>query len=130
MATELAAKCLKSTLSVFISLGMLEKILGNLRNARAKSGFSQAYIAEKLNVEQVTYGRWERGDTAISVRDLLRICTVFSIDITDLFPSKASRKAKHPIQITMVLNEKEEPDVELLLYLHNALKNYSTNASK
>lgn len=105
-----------------LRLRVLEKILENLRAARAKSGFTQTYIADKLNVEHVTYGRWERGQTPVTVRDLLTICEILQIDLIDLFPHSEKVRPKSRIQVMLTLTDKNEIDIDLLNYIHQAIK--------
>jgi len=104
---------------------MIDEILAALRLARSKSGFSQSYIAEKLNIEQVTYGRWERGQTPITVKDLIRVCELLSIEILELFPQSQKRPAKSKVQVMLTLTEKNQIDIDLLSAIHQAIKNYT-----
>jgi len=59
------------------------KIVGiRIAEARKKSGFSQAQLAQKLNVSQQAVGKWERGE---SLPDIFMIAHIGElVDNTDI----------------------------------------------
>jgi transcriptional regulator with XRE-family HTH domain len=56
----------------------------NIRKSREKKGFSQEYIAEKLGINQSTYGKLERDISNITLDRLYKIADVLEEDITTL----------------------------------------------
>lgn len=64
---------------------MKEKILENIRILRQKANYSQEQMAEKMNVTQPKYARFERGATKTDLDMLLLFCNVLKISIVELF---------------------------------------------
>jgi transcriptional regulator with XRE-family HTH domain len=64
---------------------LLLKFGENLRKARESRGFTQAQLANELNVEISQISRIERGLINTSVTTIYNISTVLKIDISDLF---------------------------------------------
>ena len=56
----------------------------NIRKLREKKGFSQEFIAEKLGINQSTFGKLERDMSTISLGRLHKIADVLEEDITTL----------------------------------------------
>ncbi len=56
----------------------------NIRKLREKKGFSQEYIAEKLGINQSTYGKLERNISNITLDRLYKIANVLEEDIITL----------------------------------------------
>ena len=56
----------------------------NIRKSREKRGFSQEYVAEKLGINQSTYGKLERDMSNISLDRLFKIADVLEEDVTTL----------------------------------------------
>lgn len=63
---------------------MKEKILKNVRLFREKANLSQEYIAEKMNISQAKYARFERGSTKTDLDMLLLFCNVINVPIMDI----------------------------------------------
>jgi transcriptional regulator with XRE-family HTH domain len=64
---------------------LLLKFGENLRKARESKGFTQARLANELNVEISQISRIERGLINTSVTTIYNISTVLKVDISDLF---------------------------------------------
>jgi len=56
----------------------------NIRKLREKKGFSQEFIAEKLGINQSTYGKLERDMSNITLDRLYKIADVLEEDVTAL----------------------------------------------
>lgn len=56
----------------------------NVRKFREKKGFSQEYVAERLGINQSTYGKLERDMSNITLDRLFKIADVLEEDITTL----------------------------------------------
>jgi transcriptional regulator with XRE-family HTH domain len=52
---------------------------------REKSKLSQQEIAEKLNIQQSTYNKWENNKTVPSSEYLPQLAQLFGVDISELF---------------------------------------------
>jgi transcriptional regulator with XRE-family HTH domain len=55
-----------------------------LEKIRKLQGFSQEYVASKLNISQNSYSKIERGETKVTLKKLTEICKVLEIDIKKL----------------------------------------------
>ena len=63
----------------------------HLQQIRAAYDYSQQYVAERLNVSQSAYARWENGSTQITFVSLVNIAEkVYNMDIVTfiLWPKK------------------------------------------
>jgi transcriptional regulator with XRE-family HTH domain len=56
-----------------------------LRAARVYLGMHQDHVADAVGVHALTYGKWERGQTAPDAEQLARLCKVLRIDIRRLY---------------------------------------------
>lgn len=61
---------------------MFEK---NLKNIRIKSGYSQKYVADYLNISPQSVSKWENGDALPSILFLPKLAECFGCDISDFF---------------------------------------------
>lgn len=52
----------------------------NIKKAREKQGFSQEYIADKLNVSRQAVSKWETGQSEPSTQNLLQLAEVLKVD--------------------------------------------------
>ena len=55
----------------------------NIKKAREKQGFSQEYIADKLNVSRQAVSKWETGQSEPSTQNLLQLAEVLKMCIRD-----------------------------------------------
>jgi len=60
-------------------------IASKIRKIRELKGFSQEYVASRLEVTQNTYSKIERGETSLSVDKLAAICSILEVDFNTLF---------------------------------------------
>jgi len=56
----------------------------NLSYLRKQKGMTQAELANKINVDQTTIGRWEDGNREPTVGNVANISDVFNVSIPDL----------------------------------------------
>jgi transcriptional regulator with XRE-family HTH domain len=61
------------------------EIHDKIRTIRISKGFTQEYIADKLNIDAVNYGRIERGQTKITIDRLIKIAEIFDVKVIDFF---------------------------------------------
>jgi len=71
-----------------LPLHKISRIMNNIgfaiRKLREKKGFSQDFIAEKLGINQSTYGKLERDVSNITLDRLFKIADVLEEDVTTL----------------------------------------------
>jgi len=63
----------------------------DLKDLRARSGLSQAQVAEKLGVSVISIKKYESGDIAPSIEVLTKMSELYDVDFL------ISYKAKHPL---------------------------------
>lgn len=70
--------------------------LGNaLRIQRVIKGYTQEYMAERLNLSQNSYSKLERGLTSLTVKRLYEVAEILEISVQDILPDiKASNTAE------------------------------------
>ena len=64
---------------------MTEKVLKRIRLERFTSGFSQEFVANKLNISQSFYARIESGKNRLTVDFLIKLAEIFEIQPEDFF---------------------------------------------
>ncbi len=77
----------KSSNNFAIAMEVIEKI----RMLRLSKGYSQEYIASRIGIETVNYGRIERGQAKLTVERLLKICEILEVSPSDLFDEKQNQ---------------------------------------
>jgi len=96
-----------------INLLIMINYLENIKAIRAKRGFTQEFVAEKLNCDYTTYGKIENGKTSLSVEKLIKLSEIFNIDITEILGLNCKNKEeknndnKIKILIEIELNKNE-----------------------
>jgi transcriptional regulator with XRE-family HTH domain len=77
----------------------IRKIIGSrIKSHRKDMGISQAVLAEAIDCEVTTIGRYERGEYAPDGEQLVKIAQFFGISIMDLFPVKIDIKHQAVIE--------------------------------
>lgn len=67
---------------------MNSRIIMKIRRHRDIKGFSQEYMAEKMNLTQSTYAKIENNYTKLTIDRLNEISKILEIDISDLLQEK------------------------------------------
>ena len=62
----------------------LKIIHANIKDIRQRKNFSQAYMAEKLNIALLNYGKIERGVTELSVKRLYEIADILDVNVLEI----------------------------------------------
>lgn len=57
----------------------------NIRRIREQKGFSQKYLADRLDISQASYARLKNEETKITVDRLLKIAEILETEILDFF---------------------------------------------
>lgn len=63
---------------------MGKTINNNIRKIRQLRGYSQEYVADKLNLTQGGYGRIERGEVKVKMETLEKLSVIFEIPVWDI----------------------------------------------
>lgn len=57
----------------------------SIRGARIERKMTQKQAAKEMNVTRETIGNWEKGLTAPTMTQLLRLCEVYGVTLGDVF---------------------------------------------
>lgn len=66
------------------------KVLDNIKKFRNLNNYSQEYMADKLNMATVNYGKVERGKTALTVERLYDISNLLNVSVGELLGIEAA----------------------------------------
>lgn len=77
----------------------------NIYNLRKKNGFSQEYLAEKLNVSRQTISNWELGETSPNPEQLLLLSKTLEVSTDNLLDNDITFRDnnKKPIYLGSML---------------------------
>ena len=93
----------------------MNEILEKIRNLRLSRGYTQEYMAEKLGIDTVNYGRIERGKSKLTLDRFLKICDILQVSPTELLNDNQN-------EIISYLKKIYKIEIEILDTLKN-LKN-------
>ena len=62
-----------------------EKVGANLKQARKDIGLTQKQVAQKFNMTQQQYSRFENGVFELNYTQILELCSLYNITPNDLF---------------------------------------------
>lgn len=100
------------------------KVIGSkIQNARREKGFTQDYVAEKIDKSIDIYRSIENGRSVGSVATLLNICNVLEITMDDIFYELLNKK-------NVVLDNKLYEDFQKLDMKNKELINVILNHIK
>ncbi len=91
----------------------------NLAYLRKKNNLTQLQLAQKIEVDQTTIGRWEDGNREPSVGNVANISSVFKVSIPDLLDKDLS-----------LIGDKEITPSNELVYLIEKYVNILTEDDK
>lgn len=63
----------------------------NLKRLRSKTKYSQQDIADMLDVDRLTYVKWENETTEVKSSFLPKLADIFGVKIEDLFETSPAR---------------------------------------
>lgn len=64
----------------------------SLRGARLERNLTQAQASQKIGVTKETISNWEKGRTAPTAPQLIKLCELYGVQITDIFlPDKLAK---------------------------------------
>lgn len=75
----------------FELLGML------LKEARVSRGYTQADIANMLEITSQNVSSWERGKSKIDIDTLVSLCDIYGIDFVNLIDRVKNEKTSEPV---------------------------------
>lgn len=57
----------------------------SIKGARVEKHMTQKQVAERMSVTKETISNWERGYTAPTAPQLLKLCELYNVDVSDIF---------------------------------------------
>jgi transcriptional regulator with XRE-family HTH domain len=63
----------------------MNALIERIVKLRKHKGFSQKYMAERLGIAVINYGKYERGETSLTIDRLYQICEILDVNINYLF---------------------------------------------
>ncbi|MGA9213444.1 helix-turn-helix domain-containing protein [Kaistella sp.] len=100
----------------------------NIRKYRNLKGFSQEYLAEKMNLTQSAYAKIENNDTKLTIDRLNEISKILEIDIANLLEQKTPNI--YNIYNNEIVNIENKELLKELLETKNQLINILQKDSK
>ncbi len=94
------------------------KIHEKLRTIRISMGYTQDYVANKLFIDPVNYGRIERGQSKITIDRLTKISEILDFDVSEIF-SKESFEQQNNTELLLKIYETELKILDKLNKLNN-----------
>jgi transcriptional regulator with XRE-family HTH domain len=67
---------------------MSKNLFQTIKELRLRHGFSQEYMAEKLNISRPTYMEIERGNRELTIQEAQKLASIFSMSLQDLLSGK------------------------------------------
>ena len=71
----------------------------NLVELRARAGFTQLELAEKINYTDKAVSKWERGEALPDIRVIVKIAEIYNITVDDLVSPHTEKKIKPRMNI-------------------------------
>jgi len=110
---------------------MIKKILENVRIYREKANLSQDQVADRMNITQSKYARFERGATKTDLESLLLFCQAINkslievitypdtyIDVSDIY----KHRDEEMVSLTIELKKDKKEQVLKLVFGDNNLE--------
>ncbi|WP_299821009.1 helix-turn-helix transcriptional regulator [uncultured Pontibacter sp.] len=70
-------------------------VIKKIRNIRQQKGYSQEYMAHRLNISQNAYSKIERGFTDVTVKRIYEIAEILEISVFELLPKSNCTNKNH-----------------------------------
>lgn len=104
---------------LFLLLQKME-VHEKIRAIRQAKGFTQEYVADRLGIEAVNYGRIERGQAKLTIDRFVEISQILESSPLDFFASdKTSEPAEQILSYLKKIYEKEQQILEKLNQIKN-----------
>ncbi|WP_257882892.1 helix-turn-helix domain-containing protein [Prevotella melaninogenica] len=110
----------------------MEKLLEFFRNERLNKCLKQAYLAEKLGVDESTISRWASGQTVMTFLQIENYASALEIDVYEMFAYLASNGQDLPRPIAEIHVEvyTKEAYNSLMQYLANSGMDITIKSTK
>lgn len=107
------------------------KVLDNIKSIRKNKGLSQEYVASKLDLHVINYGKIENNKTALTIERLYKIAEILEVSVMELLGEESDvikeniklRVENDSLKIANIYTEEDKNRVEMALVQWNELKN-------
>jgi transcriptional regulator with XRE-family HTH domain len=80
----------------------------SIRSARKKIGLTQAALAERIDVHEVTLRNWERGEYQPKTTDFQKLCSALNVTEAELLNGPTSNE----VRVEIIIKRSNEEDKE------------------
>ncbi len=93
-----------------------ETILDNIKKIRESKGYSQEYVASKINIKQGSYNLIENGNRKLTIDKLLQIAICLDISPEEIitFSEKDIAKKQEPVKAVLQIELQEDKKDQVL----------------
>ena len=106
-----------------IENNVLKKIGTNIKTARILKGYTQEYVAEKMNKSTNFVSILERGKSGLGIKTIIDICNILDIEPNTIFNGviayKDDKDKNISNSISSLANEDKEIVMNLIEYIIN-----------
>lgn len=106
-----------------IENNVLKKIGTNIKTARILKGYTQEYVAEKLNKSTNFVSILERGKSGLGIKTIIDICNILDIEPNTIFNGvityKDDKNRAISDSISSLASEDKEIVINLIEYIIN-----------
>lgn len=94
-------------------------VINNIIQIRNNQGFTKRWMAEKLCINEASYGRLESGKIALSYNTLAQIASLFDMNVIDVitYPDKYEKKeftSEEPVEAILQIKLKKDKKDQVL----------------
>ena len=95
------------------------EILSKIKNLREKHNFSQDIMAEKMNITQSKYARFESGRTKTDLETLIIFCKTLKMSLKDFFiyPDKINYDEDENVKAVLQIELKKDKKEQVLKFI-------------
>ena len=81
----------------YVNIFYMYQIGNKIKEYRVQLGISQAFLAQKLNVNQTLISQWERNICEPSIDSIRKICVLFDVSADDLLSLDTEKERENLI---------------------------------
>lgn len=100
---------------------MSNKLFQTIKKLRLENGFSQGYMAEKLNMSRPTYVQIEKGERELTISEAEKSAAIFSMSLNDLLNGK-QRSSEVELEKEEDIKKKDKPEMRIIVSRANVKK--------
>jgi transcriptional regulator with XRE-family HTH domain len=96
-----------------------KEILSKIKSIREKHNYSQEVMAEKMNITQSKYARFESGRTKTDLDTLHVFCSIFDMSLKDfiIYPDKLTNNEEDDIKAILQIELKKDKKEHVLKFI-------------